>query len=328
MESWLFTPDQFCNYLQQSLGVRSCYFVRTADRTTWLASHPQLQPMADHFAQCSDYDEHESLFMQIGPQSGVLQSACIHRTCRGNAAGGVRFWYYSTVGDLIRDGMRLGVGMTLKNALAGLWHGGGKGVMAKNSGCYQQIDHEREAKALHGNANCSTHGGGNSNDDDGDMELLDMRKLIFEEYGEFISRLHGAYVTAEDVGVTERDMRAVFSRTRFTTCIPVQLGGSGNPSGPTARGVARGLEAALKYLGKSPAEATVAVQGVGHVGSVLVRILLGELNVRRVIGTSMTSSAVIRQLQQDFGEDRFQFRAVDRGDLSALFEGICTLLCI
>jgi leucine dehydrogenase len=123
-------------------------------------------------------------------------------------------------------------------------------------------------------------------------------------------------------------MRAVFSRTRFTTCIPVQLGGSGNPSGPTARGVARGLEAALKYLGKSPAEATVAVQGVGHVGSVLVRILLGELNVRRVIGTSMTSSAVIRQLQQDFGEDRFQFRAVDRGDLSALFEGICTLLCI
>lgn len=66
------------------------------------------------------------------------------------------------------------------------------------------------------------------------------------------------------------------------------------------------------------------MQGVGHVGSVLVRILLGELGVRRVIGTSMSSTAAIRQLQQDFNgqEQRFEFRLVDRGDLSALFEPV------
>ena len=42
-----------------------------------------------------------------------------------------------------------------------------------------------------------------------------------------------SYYTAEDVGVTTRDMAEIFSRTRFTTCIPEQVGGSGNPSPKT-----------------------------------------------------------------------------------------------
>jgi leucine dehydrogenase len=33
-----------------------------------------------------------------------------------------------------RDGLRLSKGMTHKNALAGIWWGGGKGVIARNSG--------------------------------------------------------------------------------------------------------------------------------------------------------------------------------------------------
>ena len=34
----------------------------------------------------------------------------------------------------LTDGLRLARGMTHKNALAGLWWGGGKGVMAKGTG--------------------------------------------------------------------------------------------------------------------------------------------------------------------------------------------------
>ena len=38
-------------------------------------------------------------------------------------------------------------------------------------------------------------------------------------------------------GVTVKDVDAVFSKTRHTTCISPSLGGSGNPSVITARGI-------------------------------------------------------------------------------------------
>ena len=37
---------------------------------------------------------------------------------------------YNTLEDYVRDGLRLAIGMGRKNALAGLWWGGGKGVIA------------------------------------------------------------------------------------------------------------------------------------------------------------------------------------------------------
>ena len=42
-------------------------------------------------------------------------------------------------------------------------------------------------------------------------------------------------------------MAAIFSATRFITCIPRYMGGSGNPSAMTALGVVRGMEAALDF---------------------------------------------------------------------------------
>jgi glutamate dehydrogenase (NAD(P)+) len=195
------------------------------------------------------------VFVQVAPETGVLQAAFVHRTCRGQGAGGVRFWRYATVGDFLRDGLRLARGMTLKNALAGLWWGGGKGVMAKGTGTSEGASADR--------------------------------RRIYEEYGDFITSIQGCYVTAEDVGTSVEDMAAVFSRTRFTTCIPPALGGSGNPSVPTARGVVRGMEAALAHLGLGTLEGkTVAVQGLGHVGEPLVRFLL-EKGVARILGSDI-----------------------------------------
>lgn len=55
-------------------------------------------------------------------------------------------------------------------------------------------------------------------------------------------------------------MAAVFSKTRFTTCIPLELGGSGNPSVPTARGIVQGLLAIFKYLDKPIIGSKIAVQ--------------------------------------------------------------------
>jgi glutamate dehydrogenase/leucine dehydrogenase len=52
----------------------------------------------------------------------------------------------------------------------------------------------------------------------------DVRKLVYLDYGEFMTRLSGVYITAEDVGTTLTDMATIFSKTRFTTCIPAELG--------------------------------------------------------------------------------------------------------
>ena len=85
--------------------------------------------------------------------------------------------------------------MGRKSSLAGLWAGGGKGIIPA------------PAATAH-----------------------PTRRALLEDYGDFLTSLRGCYVAAEDVGVTVQDLDIVFSKTRFATCISPQLGGSGNPS--------------------------------------------------------------------------------------------------
>jgi len=126
-------------------------------------------------------------------------------------------------------------------------------------------------------------------------------------------------VTAEDAGTSVVDMEAVFSKTRFTTCIPSSLGGSGNPSVPTARGIIRGMEAALTHLKKGSLEGkVVVVQGVGHVGWPLVTFLL-EKGVARVIGSDIDPEIQKASEKEFGGSKRFEFILKPRGDNSILF---------
>jgi glutamate dehydrogenase/leucine dehydrogenase len=260
------SPAAFRRFLAVA-GIRRFFLAWDEEAGDVRASHPELAPLARLLAaDRRDFDRHEGIFVQVAPDTGVLQGAFIHRTCRGQAAGGVRFWRYDTVEDFLRDGLRLARGMTHKNALAGLWWGGGKGVM---------VDEREEEEGEAARERQAAPPGS------------PRRRRIYEEYGELLSSLRGCYVTAEDAGTSAEDMAAVFSRTRFTTCIPAVLGGSGNPSAPTARGVVRGMEAALAHLGRGGlASTTVAVQGLGHVGEPLVE-LLRERGVARVIGCDL-----------------------------------------
>ncbi|MBV8202951.1 MAG: Glu/Leu/Phe/Val dehydrogenase [Acidobacteria bacterium] len=265
------SPAAFRRFLAAA-GIRRFFLAWDEEAQEVRASHQELAPLARLLAaDRRDFDRHEGVFVQVAPETGVLQGAFIHRTCRGQGAGGVRFWRYDTIEDYLRDGLRLARGMTLKNALAGLWWGGGKGVMVDEPGSGP-------------------------------------RRRMYEEYGEFLTSLRGCYVTAEDVGTSVEDMAAVFSRTRFTTCIPPELGGSGNPSQPTARGVVRGMEAALAHRGAGGlAGKTVAVQGLGHVGEPLVE-LLRERGVARVIGSDL-DPARCEALNRRYGGGPFTFEA-------------------
>jgi glutamate dehydrogenase/leucine dehydrogenase len=177
--------------------------------------------------------------------------------------------------------------MTQKNALAGLWWGGGKGVIARNPAV--------------------------------DADDPEIRSYIYGEYGLFISSLRGCYVTAEDVGTSVADIASVFSRTRFTTCIPENWGGSGNPSVPTARGVVSGMEAALDFLGMGNLSGkTVAIQGTGNVGRPLIRFLF-EKGVRKITACDINpqlAEAVLRE----FAGRSIEIRTVSCADDSIFGE--------
>ncbi|MEM1178443.1 MAG: Glu/Leu/Phe/Val dehydrogenase dimerization domain-containing protein, partial [Acidobacteriota bacterium] len=113
---------------------------QTGDRRAYLlGSGPELQISHDFLrgtadvlsAGDRDFDAHEGLFFEIGRESSHLLAAFVHKTTRGQGAGGLRYWSYETFEELTRDGLRLSRGMGHKNALAGLWWGGGKGIIAR-----------------------------------------------------------------------------------------------------------------------------------------------------------------------------------------------------
>ncbi len=250
-------------------------------------SHSELQFLADFInSDKRDFEEHEGMFFQLTEKYDVLQGAFVHRTKRGQAAGGVRFWQYENVEDYLRDGMRLAKGMTHKNALAGLWWGGGKGVMIHNP------DFNKQDK--------------------------EYREYVYTEYGKFLTRLKGCYVTAEDVGTSVEDMANIYKSTRFTTCIPETVGGSGNPSEPTSRGVLAGMEAALAFKGETLDGKTVVVQGMGHVAEPLIGHLFKK-NVKKVIAGDINPD-VVNSVKEKFAGKNFEARLVEKGDNSILFE--------
>ncbi len=271
------TPQEFVLFLKQQ-NIRRCYFVFDLKSKTIKPSHPELQPIAEFIQfDTRDFDTHEGIFLQVSNEYDTLQGAFVHRTYRGQAAGGVRYWSYHTMEEYLRDGLRLAKGMTHKNALAGLWWGGGKGVMAHNP-------------------NVEKHD-------------ATIRASLYQEFGEMMTSLQGCYVTAEDVGTNVTDMTNVFSKTRFTTCIPPSLGGSGNPSVPTARGVVCGMETALEFIGEKGLEGkTVAVQGMGNVGAPLIKFLF-EKNVRRVIACDINQQLADR-LTNEFAGKNFEAKVV------------------
>ena len=279
------STEEFIEFLKEK-NIKRFYFVYDPGKKLVFSSHKQLNDITDFLNNDKiDFDKHEGLFFELDNDVDVIHSASVHRTNRGQAAGGVRFWEYKTTKDFIKDGMRLAKGMTHKNALAGLWWGGGKGVIAKS----QNIDKNN----------------------------LQTRKIIYSNFGKFITSLNGCYVTAEDVGTNVNDMANVFANTRFTTCIPNTLGGSGNPSIPTAKGVISGIEAALEFLHMGDIEnKTVAVQGLGNVAVPLIEFLFDK-KVKKVIACDIFEENV-KKAKNKFANHNLGTYKVNNDDTSIL----------
>lgn len=248
-------PETFVHRLRDH-GGRAC-LTWDFERERLVASQPWLDELAAALmADDRDFNRHEGIFLALGPETGALFGAFVHTSVRGQAAGGLRHWPYANLDTFVRDGLRLSLGMARKNALAGLWWGGGKGIIARQAG-----DRYRDAGYRH---------------------------ALYREYGSFTTSLRGLYITAEDVGTTPPDVAAVFGTTRFAISIPPSVGGSGNPSPATAKGVVCAMEAALDHRSMgSLAGKTIVMQGAGNVACFMIAELLAR-GVGKIIATDIT----------------------------------------
>jgi leucine dehydrogenase len=183
-------------------------------------------------------ETHQSVHFGIDHQSGLRSIVAVHDTTLGPALGGTRFYPYADEDAALVDVLRLSKGMTYKAACAGLAFGGGKAVII------------------------------------GDPKT-DGSAALFTAYGKFINSLGGTYITAEDVGTTVPNMVLVARETKHVSGLPMEQGGSGDPSPATARGVSAAFEAvAMALWGTSSLEGRrVAIKGVGKVGMALAEIL-------------------------------------------------------
>jgi glutamate dehydrogenase/leucine dehydrogenase len=279
-------PESFVQRLRDHGGRASLTW--DFDRGQLVASQPWLDEVAKALmADTRDFHRHEGVYLAVGPETGALFGAFVHTTVRGQAAGGLRHWPYENLGTLLRDGLRLSLGMARKNALAGLWWGGGKGIVARQSG-----DRHRDPG---------------------------YRRALFREYGSFTTSLRGVYITAEDVGTTPPDVAAVFETTRFAISIPPAVGGSGNPSPATAKGVVCAMEGALDHLGKGTlAGKTIAMQGAGNVAGFMIDELLAR-DVAKVVATDITEERCA-EVRARFAGRRVEIRLAAPGDNAILAE--------
>ena len=206
---------------------------------------------------------HECVRWSRDEASELRAIVAIHSTRRGPAFGGCRMWRYIDEAAAQRDALRLAEGMSLKNALADLPFGGGKAVIMAPA-------------------------------------VTQERRLLFSAFGRFVQSFEGQYITAEDVGVTTDDMRIVREHTQFVSGLPRAGSFGGDPSPMTALGVYASInEAVRRHLRRSTlAGTTVAVQGLGAVGSALCG-LLHEAGCNLIVAD--IHPARVEQMRQRFG---------------------------
>ncbi|MBC7915211.1 MAG: Glu/Leu/Phe/Val dehydrogenase [Pyrinomonadaceae bacterium] len=207
---------------------------------------------------------HQQVVLCNDEDTGLKAIIAVHDTTLGPAFGGTRMWVYKTEAEALRDVLRLSRAMTYKAAISGLNLGGGKAIIIGDS-------------------------------------RTDKTEALMRRFGRFVKNLNGSFITAEDLGTSNKDMEYIRMETQHV------IGGNEsantpNPSPITAKGVFMGIKACLKefYGNDSLAGKSVAVQGIGHVGENLVH-LLREENAK--VYVSDINEERVRQVAKKYGAD-------------------------
>lgn len=183
--------------------------------------------------------KHEQVVFCNDPSTGLRAIIAIHDTTLGPALGGTRMQPYNSMDEALEDVLRLSKGMTYKCAAADVDFGGGKAVII------------------------------------GDPKS-DKSPELFRAFGQFVNSLGGRFYTGTDMGTTMDDFIHAMKETSFVNGLPVEYGGGGDSSIPTAAGVLYGIKATNQILyGNDDLSGKVyTVQGLGKVGFKVASALL------------------------------------------------------
>lgn len=215
---------------------------------------PELKSLADFVNGSVDFRNHAALLLGLGEHTDVLFGISIHHLKYGTPLGGTREFAYPRISDMLENMLRLSWGMSVKNAVAELPHGGGKSIIDT---CGWDLKVHRE-----------------------------FRREVYRDFGQFTATLFGRYICAEDVGNTTADTREMLSVCRHVMCLSQGVGGSGNPSRFTALAAWAAGKAGWKFLtGTASFEGlTIALQGAGNVGSNIIPILIeADPGIRKIL---------------------------------------------
>ena len=204
----------------------------------------------------------EALHFRHDPQSGLKSIIAIHSTSRGPALGGCRFIHYDTDEQALADAIRLARGMSYKAALANVPQGGGKSVIMKPEGDYDET-------------------------------------ALFQAFGDFVESLGGRYITAVDSGTTSDIMDIVASRSSHVTSTTREGNPSGFTAAGCLHGILATVRHRLKR--DSLKGLHIAIQGVGNVGEPLAlalhregaRLTLADVNQARVEAVARETGASV-----------------------------------
>jgi len=197
---------------------------------------------------------HEKVLFVNNEKAGLKAIIAVHNTNLGPAIGGCRLWPYESYDAALFDVLRLSRGMSHKNAVAGLPHGGGKGVII--------ADPSQKTEAM------------------------------FEAFAEAVNNLGGDYITAEDVNTTCDDALIMLRKTNHICGLP-QNSGDPSPFTARGvwQGIKATAKVAL---GRDSLEGvTVAVQGLGKVGYDLARYLHND-GAKLIVGNRSNKAALER----------------------------------
>ena len=201
--------------------------------------------------EMSNY-RHEKVLFINNEKAGLKAIIAVHNTNLGPAIGGCRLFPYASYDDALFDVLRLSRGMSHKNAVAGLPHGGGKGVII--------ADPSMKTEAM------------------------------FEAFAEAVNGLGGDYITAEDVNTTCDDALVMLRKTNHICGLP-QNSGDPSPFTARGvwQGIKATAKVALDR--DSLEGVTIAVQGLGKVGYELCRLLHND-GAKLIVGNLHNKAAL------------------------------------
>tara|TARA_B100000029_G_scaffold516572_1_gene631319 strand:+ start:9481 stop:10509 length:1029 start_codon:yes stop_codon:yes gene_type:complete len=175
--------------------------------------------------------QHEKILVCEDKKCNFLSIIAIHSTETGPAIGGCRYKEYDSYEEGLKDVLLLSQSMTLKNNIVNVPFGGGKAIIFKNKT---------------------------------NIEFNSKLKI----FAKFLNYLNGKYLSAEDIGVTLKDIHYISKYTDFVL-------DNVDPGPYTAKGIFYSIKhIANDFLNKDLSSTSILVQGAGSVGLNLSKYLL------------------------------------------------------